>query len=563
MNKKQQAFLQLGLVIAIAIVLNVLAQRIFGHLDLTEDKRYTMTVATKAILGQLEDEVTVDLLMTGDFPAGFKRLQRSVTEMLSDFRSESGYITYRFMDPNEGSTTEINERVEALAKQGIYSVRLGLKDNEGTEEKYIYPYAVFNYRGKTIPVNFLEGNQAGLSPEASLNKSVSLLEYKFADAIQKLQRSERPAVLFLSGHGEWGRPNLASFAASLQNSYVVDTLNLDSVVNLPAEQVAALIIARPQKVFSQQDKFKIDQYIMNGGKVLWLIDRLNAGLDSMQGRPEYVPYDYPLDLDDQLFKYGVRLNANLVLDLQCSKIPLAVDKQGALDLFPWYYHLLAASRSNHPVVKNIDNVNLLFAGSIDTIQTKTPVKKTILLTSSEYSRIQFAPVRLNFEILRYAPEPDKFDKPYQPLAVLLEGNFPSAFENRVPEDVQAGLQQMGLAFKTESVPTKMLVVSDGDIIHNSLDRQLRRPNPVGFNPYDRQTYNGNKEFLQNALEYLLDDTGLIEARSREVKLRLLDTVKAKAEKTKWQLVNIGLPILLLGLFGWLYYFLRKRRYARM
>jgi gliding-associated putative ABC transporter substrate-binding component GldG len=263
-----------------------------------------------------------------------------------------------------------------------------------------------------------------------------------------------------------------------------------------------------------------------------------------------------------LFKYGVRVNSNMVLDLQCSPIPIQVDATGTLDRKQWYYHPIIFPDSKHPIVKSLDGINLDFPASIDTVRTKTPVKKTILLHSSKNSRIQPNITRLNFEILRYPPEPDKFNKPNQPVAVLLEGTFPSLYENRVTEGMKAGLQQIGQDFKAVSEPTRMLVVSDGDIARNGIaDVETRQVIPLGYNRFAQYQF-ANKEFLINAIEYLRDRNGIIEARGKEVKMRLLDSVRAKAEKGKWQFINIVIPLLFLGLFGFLYNWFRKRKYAQ-
>jgi ABC-2 type transport system permease protein len=303
---------------------------------------------------------------------------------------------------------------------------------------------------------------------------------------------------------------------------------------------------------------------MNGGKVMWLIDRLTASLDSMQVQPNFMPNDYPLNIEDILFKYGARIQPNLVLDLDCTKIPLVTGKMGnapQFELFPWFYYPSVAPTANHPIVKNLDRVNLQFPSSIDTVRTKTLIKKTILLTSSQYSRLQYAPVRLNFEILRYDADKTKFDKPNQNVALILEGEFPSMYENRVTDEMTAGLQQLNLTYKSKSISTKMLVVSDGDVAANDITNAAEKSYaPLGYNKYEKHLY-ANKDFLINSIEYLLDDNGVIAARTREVKLRLLDGVRTKSEKTFWQVLNVGVPLVLLLAFGWVFMWLRKRKYA--
>jgi ABC-2 type transport system permease protein len=561
---KRQSLLQLALVLGILFFLNIIAQFFYGHLDLTEEKRYSLTQPTRLLLNNLKDGVYVKVLLEGDFPAGFKRLQSSTREMLDDFRSESGYIEYEFEDPSKGTVEQINNRRKELSKDGIIPVNLRVMENGEKKERVIYPAAIVSYGGRSIPVNLLENEVPGRSSEEVLNNSVALLEYKLANAIQKLKSNTKPAIAFTGGHGELEAIQTADLEKNLRQFYNTGRIFLDSVVTISPE-IGVLVVAKPRTAFSEKDKFKIDQYVMNGGKVMWLIDRLTASLDSMQRQPNFMPNDYPINLEDILFKYGVRIQPNLVLDLDCTKIPLVTGKMGnapQFELFPWYYAPSVAATASHPVVKNLDRVSLQFPSSIDTVRTKTPVKKTILLTSSQYSRLQYAPVRLNFEMLRYDADKTKFDKPNQTVAVMLEGEFPSMYENRLTDEMAAGLKQLHIAYKPTSLPTKMLVVSDGDVAANDVTNAAEKSYaPLGYNKYEKHLY-ANKDFLINAIEYLLDDNGVIAARTREVKLRLLDGVRTKSEKTFWQVLNVGVPLLLLLGFGWVFNFLRRRKYAQ-
>ncbi|MCB0704869.1 MAG: gliding motility-associated ABC transporter substrate-binding protein GldG [Saprospiraceae bacterium] len=561
-SKKTQSLLNLVLVFGIVLCLNFLGGYIHGYLDLTEDKRFTLTKPTEELLQNLDDVVFVRVLLEGEFPAGFKRLQKSVIEMLNDFRGETGYLEYEFEDPSKGTLEEINTRREELAKDGISPTLFRMKDAEGMEEKLIYPYAIFYYKGRNVAVNLLE-NQGGQSQELILNNSVSLLEFKFANAIQKLQLSRKQVIAFTNGHGELGELETKDLVNTLRHYYDVGRFNLDSAYQIP-EQLDLLIVAKPRAPFSERDKFMIDQYVMRGGKVIWLIDKLNASLDSIPPGNFYVPGDYNLNLDDILFKYGARIDPGLVLDLQCSSIPQVIGVQGGspqIDLFPWFYHPVVVPKSDNPIVKGLDNVNFFFPSRVELVRTKTETEQTVLLSTSEYSREQLSPLRLSFEILRYEPDPKTFDKGEIPLAVLLEGTFPSLFENRVSESMLDGLEKMNQEFLPESVPTKMVVVGDGDIAANPISRESGGHRPLGYNIYDRKQY-ANKDFLINCIEYLLDQNGVIAARGKEVKLRLLDTVRAEANKTGWQLLNLGVPLVFLILFGLTYHFWRKRKFAR-
>jgi ABC-2 type transport system permease protein len=563
-SKRSQSLLQFGFFCGILLFVNIIANSFYTHFDLTEEKRFTLTRPTRVMLKDLGAQVYVQVLLEGAFPAGFKRLQTATREMLDDFRSETGYLDYQFEDPSQGTLEDVNGRRKALAEQGIQPVNLRVAEQGETSQKLIYPVAIFRLGSKQVVVKLLENESSTLAPEEVINNSVSLLEYKFANAIKKIQAPSRPIILFAEGHGELNDVQLGDLDRSLRQFYDTDRITLDSVVQIRPEECALLVVAKPQTAFSERDKFKIDQYVMQGGRVLWLIDRLNASLDSMKLTSRFVPTDYPLNIEDLLFKYGVRIQPDLVLDMECSKIKLVVGQVGnspQFDLFPWYYHPAVLPNGKHPIVKNLDRVDLHFCSSIDTIRTKTPVKKTVLLASSKYSRLQFSPISLNFDILKYEPDPTKFNKGIQPVCVLLEGIFPSGFENRVSEEMQDGLKKMGMEYRVVSEPTRMLVVSDGDVAANYVrDAAQKQWLPLGYNHMDNATY-ANKELMLNAVEYLIDPTGVIEARTKEVKLRLLDTVRAKQQSTAWRALNLGAPLVLLGLFGWFFNWRRKKRYA--
>jgi gliding-associated putative ABC transporter substrate-binding component GldG len=561
-----RANLQFILFCGILLFVNILANSFYTYFDLTEEKRFTLTKPTQDLLKSLDDRIYVQVLLEGEFPAGFKRLQTATREMLDDFRGVSGYIDYKFSDPGVGTVEEINERRKALAEDGVIPVNLRVVEAGETSQKIIYPVAIFHFGNRRFPVKLLENDSPSLSPDEVINNSVSLLEYKFANAIKKLKSPAKPIVLFTRGHGELDELQTKDLEQSLLQFYETDRIDLDSVVQLDPEKCALLVIAKPQFEFNEREKFKIDQYIMNGGKTLWMVDRLNASLDSMRFGGRFVPRDFPLNLEDMLFKYGVRIQPDLIVDLECTKIPLQVGQVGnapQFDLFDWYYHPAVLPDGSHPIVKNLDRVELKFCSSIDTIRTKTDVRKEILLRTSQYSRLQFSPIDLNFEVVRWDPDPSKFNKGQQTVGVLLEGVFPSNYESRVSQEMESGLRSLGMEYKNQSVENRMIVISDGDVAANVIrDREQQSWFALGYNRYENATY-ANKEFLLNAIEYLIEANGVIEARSKEVKLRLLDNVKAKEEKTKWQLVNILIPLAFLGLFALVFTRLRKRKYTRI
>lgn len=568
MNRKTQTAIQLLLGVAVVVLLNLVANSriggrpLYGALDLTEERRYTLAPGTVDLLEQQKDIIFVRVLLKGEFPAGFKRLQEATREVLEDFRAVSPYIEYEFFDPNSGSVDAINARREQYKEEGMVPVNLRVKGTDGTSTKTIYPYAIINLGERSEYVNILENEVPGVPSDVVLNSAVALLEYKLANAIQKLRRSYKPIVAFTTGQGELPPVKTADLERDLRSAYEVGRLVLDSVAAIPQE-IAALVVAKPTQPFSERNKFKLDQYIMNGGKVMWLIDRVAVDLDSLQGRSQFYPKPYELNLDDLFFKYGVRMNNDLVLDLRSTRIPLAVGVVGdapQFDLFRYPYHVLALPESRHPIVRSLDGINLLYPSSIDVSpRTKTDVQKTVLLSSSTSSRYQKLPVGLDFDFLRQDLDPAKFKEAPMALAVLLEGTFPSMYENRLDEATQAMLRDIGAEFKKASVPNRMLIVSDGDVVANPA-----RPDgtvlPLGFNIFEKYQF-ANKTFLVNALEFLLDEGGIIQARGKEVRLRMLDTERAEAETTYWQLLNIGLPVLLLVVFGFIYNMVRRRKYA--
>jgi ABC-2 type transport system permease protein len=567
-RNKVQSLTQLGLLTVAVILINILAnarfgdKAMYGRIDLTEEQRFTLTTGTKKLLREVDDVVFVRVLLDGEFPAGFKRLQNSTRDMLAKFRSENSLVEYEFEDPAAGTNDEVSARRKQLDEEGIRPINLRLKDRQGTSERLIYPHAVFYYKGRNIVVNLLENEVPGVPPEVILNNAVELLEYKFANAIQKLRITAKPIIVFSTGNGELQPLETADLEKSLRPYYDTGRLNLDSMSSVPKE-VAAVVIAKPRYPFSEKSKFKLDQYVMNGGKVLWLIDALRVDLDSLRTRERYLATEYTLNLDDLLFQYGARLKTNLVLDYQSTGIQLVTGTVGnapQFDYFKYPYHVVALPSVNHSIVKSLNGVNLQYVGTIDTIKTKTPVKKTVLLESSRRSMLQYSPVTMDFNFLRYDLDSSKFNKKNLPMALLLEGTFPSLYENRMEKDMLDMLQQIGKPYRAESLPTRMIVVADGDVAKNKINIEKQSYSPLGYNEVDRYLF-ANKDFVINSLEYLLDEQGVAEARGREVKLRMLDTVQAQEEKTKWRLINIALPLVLLALFGWGFQWWRKRRWS--
>lgn len=561
--RRSQGVFRLLLIAVIFILINAIAHRFYSHIDLTDDSRFSLTEPTKTLLKKVEDPIYVKVLLEGEFPAGFTRLQQSTRDLLRRYKSDLPQMVYEFQNPSTGTVDQINAVREELRKDGIVPTTLRYGEGDQLTNKQIYPYAIFSFGSRQIIVNLLEEQVMGVPEEVVLNNAVSLLEYKFSNAIQKLTLQDKANIVFTEGRGELEREQTARFEMQLREHYNTGRVKLDSLYQIDPG-IDIIVVAKPRAPFNQKNQFVLDQYIMNGGKVIWLIDKLDVNVDSIARNNLYVPQVYDFGLEELWFKYGFRIQPNLVLDLQASTIPQVVGMAGdkpQMDLIKWPYHILSFSQSNHPIAKNLDRVNLFFPSSIDTLQTVAPINKTVLLTSSPYTRYQLAPMRLNFQILQEDFRSELFNKEPQNLAVLLEGNFESAFKNRVGGEMQDMLNQIGAPFVDKSKYTKQLVVSDGDLINNVLNFQEQTIFPLGYNKWERKTYNGNEDFALNAVEYLLDESNILTARAKEVRLRLLDKVKARSEKTKWRVINVVFPLLLLICFGFLFRFLRKRKYT--
>ncbi len=560
---RNQQRIQYLIVIAIIIAINVLGTFVYKKWDLTEDKRFTLTNPTISLLQDVDQAIFVTVLLAGDLPAGFKRLKRSTQEMLDEFANQNRLIHYQFSDPQKGNAQEVNAVAKELAKDGIIPTRLRIRDKGEAREKLIYPFAVFNMGSESFTVNLLENERQGVNNELILNNSIGLLEYKFADAIQKLRQYGKPNIVFTAGHDELSFEQTRYIERRLRKNYNTAPIDLDSIISIPKD-IDLVIIAKPRTAFSDKELFVLDQYLVNGGNAIFLIDQLNVSLDSLSRNRSYIPTAYDLNLAPLFFRYGARVQPNLILDLECTRIPLVVGQLGGrvqTELYPWFYHPLMASFSHHPIVKNIDRVNLSFPSTIDTVRTKAQIEKTILLTSSKYTRVQRIPVRLNFESVGIEPDPALFNKAPQVVAVLLEGRQFSLFENRVTEEIQEQMRSLGNEFKVQNASSKIMIVSDGDLAKNVYNATSGDIKEIGFNKYENFVFQGNQALLFNAIEYMLDQEGIIEARAKEVKLRMLDVVRAQQETLKWQLINVALPLLLLLISVWGFNALRKRRYA--
>lgn len=571
---RRDNLLTFGLILVVIVVANIISSYLFTRIDLTSEKRYTLAPATKALLRSVDDYVFFRVYLEGEFPAGFKKLRRETKEMLDEFRAYNKLIGYEFVNPlATGNARETEETIKTLTDKGLRPTELQVRATDGTQQKLIFPGALVMYRDKELPLDLLD-QQLNTPPEMVINNSVQNLEFKLADIIRKLSQLQKPAVAFIEGHGELKEAELHDLTQALLPNYRVDHITIagriyaltrrsdpdanGNVRILPNYE--AIIIAKPSQPFDEKDKFIIDQYIMYGGKVLWLVDPVFASMDSLQMNESTVGVDLDLKLDDMFFKYGLRLNKNLVLDVNSASIPLRtgqVGGQAQIEFFRWPYFPLLNQASNHPIVRNINSIKSDFVSSIDTTSAEN-IRKTPLLKTSDYSRISLTPVLISLAMLRENPDPRMYNKPSQITAYLLEGTFSSLFANRIPPEIAESRE---IGFKEESKPTAMIVVAEGDIARNQFHVPRGYPLPLGYDQYTRRTY-GNKDFMLNAISYLADETQLISIRSREIKMRLLDTNKANENRLNIQIINLVIPVVIVILIGIALGLRRKRRYQR-
>ncbi len=566
-SPQRGAAIRLLILTGILVGINILAARFHAAFDLTKEKRFTLSESTVRMLKSLDEVAIVDVYLEGKFPAGFQRLNEATREKLQSFKEVAGgNLLFRFVDPLEGKTNEERNQVsKQLHEKGVEPINLNVKGERNVSEQIIYPYALIKYKGETLPVRLLE-NHLGMSPLEVLNYSETLLEYKLGNAIHKLQSQRRPKLGYIMGHGEQLGILTVDLLTTLENFYSIDTIDLPSEYHINDALYQAIIINRPTLPFDEKDKLKIDQYVMRGGKILWAIDPLQSPVDSLQANGQFLTNDFDLNLDDMLFKYGVRLNHDLIEDaVQCNAIPLITgtlsNNQPQIELRPWPFLPFFIPKSPHPIVQNMDAVMGKFASSIDTIAT--PLNhKTILLESSQYSRSVPAPVRVSLSMLRFDPDPKLFKNPFRPTAVLVEGNFSSLFENRMaPMFLSVLRDSLRYPFKVATdIATCIIVLSDGDMLLNEFSNQ-QGVLELGYWQFTQKLF-ANKNFVLNCIEYLTDPNSLLEARSKNSKLRLLDADRVKEEKTMWQVVNILIPIALVLVFASAFIFFRKRRYEK-
>ncbi|PTR00888.1 protein involved in gliding motility GldG [Mucilaginibacter yixingensis] len=547
-------------IVGMAILL-VLANLGFTRFDFTKEKRYTISQVSRDMMDSLDHPVTITVFLKGDkFPSGMKRLQFATRDMLSDLQAYShGKLQFDIVDPLAGQNQQQQEQtIQNLQSHGVQPTNLSVATDGGQEQKIIFPAAIVSSGKREVPVNLLQTRE-GLSDEEQLNNSIQNLEYAFASAIHNVISGGRRLVGFTVGHNELTDLQLYSARKDLFDAgYDVGRFNLANIPFDSLKKINLVVIPKPDKPFSELEKFKLDQYIMNGGSVLWTIDQVSAELDSLRGHGgEQLTFPKTLNLDDQLFRYGVRLNYDLIADMSCSQIPLAtgnVGGQAQIQMVPWLFYPVFVPQSKHPVVKNLDGIRSQFAGTMDTLEVKN-VKKTVLITSSPYSKKLKAPYMLSLQAVEQTPDPRTFLDTPKNVGVLLEGKFISDFRNRpTPEGLGEQIKRLD-----ESKPARMIVISDGDILRNDIGTD-GSPYPLGYDHYMHKSF-GNRNLLLNIADFMTGDQRLISLRSKEIQLRLLDKARVRADKMLWQLLNTVCPLGIVLIFAIFQHYLRRKKYA--
>ncbi len=558
-ENKSKALKQLGIVFLAIIVINLISNFFFKRFDLTQDKRYTLSETTLNIIKDVESPLYIEVYLEGNFPPEFKRLQNETKQLLEEFTAYNSNIIFNFKNPIEKEETRVEKMKEFYAK-GMQPLSITVEDKGKQSQEVVFPWAQATYGDKFTKVALLK-NLMGASTEQKVISSVQHLEFGFAEAINKISKEKQKKIAVIKGNGEILEPFMADFLKTVKESYYIGPFTLDSVAKQPIQTLEALkkydlaVIAKPTEAFTEEEKQVLDQFIMNGGKTLWLVDAVSADMDSLYNETGTIlAAQRELNLTDMFFKYGIRINPLLVKDEYATPIKLATGNQGSetqMQEYSWKFSPFVYPTSTNPIVKNMEGIKFEFASPIEIL--KNDIKKTVLLSSSEYSKTVGTPSPISLDMVTEETTPEEYEgKGLLPVAVLMEGKFKSMYQNRV-------LPFKDNSFQATGKDNKMIVISDGDVIKNQLDKGM--PLELGFDKWTNQLY-GNKEFLMNCVNYLLDDNGLINIRSKDVDLPLLNKEEVYKNYTIAQMVTVGLPIVILAIFGFLFTFLRKRKYSR-
>jgi len=557
MLKTKKHIITIAITLIAIVAINMLSSRVFKRFDLTKDKRYTLSTEALQTVENVDSPLIIDVFLEGDFPSEFRRLRNETQQLLEEFTVHNNNVKFGFINPLEDEKTR-NQALQQLSQRGLQPFQINIKESGKTSQELIIPWALASYNGQTVIVPLIK-NKIGATDQDLVNSSIQNLEYVFAEAFKKLVNPKKKKIAVLRGNGQLKDIYVADILKKLGEHYFLAPFTLDSVANNPQKTIKdiadydLIISAKPSEPFSEEEKYVLDQYTMNGGKSLWLTESIVMDKDSLlnnAGKAVAIMKD--LNLNDFFFKYGVRINPVIVNDLYSAPITLAIGEGNNSQFQPiqWPYSPLAASNPNHPITTNLDPVKFDFASQIDTL--KNSVDKTILLRSSQLTKLEGVPREISLDAVTQEPQPETYKQPNQTLAVLLEGEFTSVYDKRVkPFKIQDD--------NTKSIATKMIIIADGDVIKNEVIRN--QPQELGFEFLTKRKF-GNKEFLENAVNYLLNDDGLINIRTKEVKLAFLDSAKIEEEKSKWQIINIALPLVILGVFGFLFNYFRRKRYTK-
>ncbi len=555
-ENRKIVILQTLVVLLTVWLVNQLADRYRVQFDLTEEKRYTISEATKELLRALDEPVYFEVYLAGELPSNFERFQNSIGEMLEQFSIESGNkVQYKFTDPAQATNLQARKQFyQSLIDKGIEPSNLNYKNADGDRmEKLLFPGAIVSKGMSEMSVNLIKGNSAA-GVDLVLNQSIEGLEYELASTIAQLIDGRPKRVAYIMGHGSPDSLEIAGFRNAVLSKFELYNVSLEGKSELSGYD--AVVIGKPTQVFSEKEKYLIDQYLMRGGNLIYFIDALSVNMDSASGEGT-VAIPYETNLTDQLFRYGVRVNPNYVLDVNSGQFPVVagnVGDQPQIQMIPWPFFPLLTNFSKHPSVRNLDAILGRFVSEIDTVKAEG-ITKIPLINTSQYTKLLGPPVRVAFNDLRDKLRPERFTDGPKTVGYLLEGKFTSLYANRL---VPRGFDKSSFINKGEA--GRVIVIGDGDIIRNDLDPETGEP--LGLvEPFTKATY-ANEDFILNILDYMVDDSGLIETRLREVKIRPLDRVKVQKERTKWQMINLVTPVLLVLLIGGLKWYLRKNKFAR-
>lgn len=565
METKKTNLKKLLTLVGLLVILNFAGHFFFKRFDLTSDQRYTLSETSLKIIKEVNEPMYVDVFLEGNFPGEFKKLQTETQQLLEEFKAYNSNVIFQFVNPLE-KVEERDKIMQQFYDRGLTPLNVTLDQKGKQTQEVVFPWAVVTYGNKSTKVPLLK-NMMGASTAQKVVSSVQHLEYAFANAFNTVSKSREKKIAIIKGNGELHELQIADFLKSVRENYYIGPFTLDSVAKSPENTLNALnkydlaIIAKPTEAFSDQEKQVLDQFIMKGGKTLWLIDQVNMEMDSLMNTGENLAYPRDLNLNDMFFKYGVRIKPDLVKDIMATPISLATGQQGSATQytkFAWLYSPMIYPVENKdkskisPIVSNLDGIKFEFTNPIEVL--KNDIKTTVLLQSSPYSKVVGTPTPVSLNMVEERPDQKEFTgKGNLPIAVLMEGKFRSVYQNRV-------LPFKDSTFNPTGKENKMIVISDGDVIKNQLDKNFQ-PLELGFDKWTNNLYS-NKEFLMNCVNYLLDDNGLINIRSKEVDLPILDTQKVTEEYTFSQIITIGVPIIILIMFGFVFTFLRKRKYSK-